>query len=842
MMLVRRLVLAVFGSVLVAVGVGSVASAPALATGDANKAQCPSGTESSPGFRPYLPDCRAYELVTPPYKGSELVLGALDPRTVVNDVGDGGQLLTSVGGAFSGAGNAWWQGSLNTDFDVYEFTRGGSGWEPEALTPAAATYPYSTMMAAAPGLGSSVWGATTSNAYSGGGETPVDENIYVRNSGGEFSLVGPGVAPEASVADAPLEELNMAGASQGLTRLLFAITSNVNNSHSDVWPGDSTGELGSSLYEYDYEGVASAEPALVGVKNEGRLHGTPLNEHAELISRCSTVLGASPSEIGGSGYNAVSASGERVFFTAGACAGAPVVNEVYARVNGEHTVAVSEPSKEDCSACVTSEAAQNAAPGGALFEGASEDGSRVFFLSEQELLPGQKGMNLYEYDFDAAKASVGDPDGRIALVSAGSSEPEVQGVVRVAENGERVYFVAKGVLAGRNAEGKEPVKGADNLYVFDTANATTVFVGGLLSEGEEASIAAAEAKEAVVIKERAEAKFVAQTSVAEHEWERGEITEEQLDAIERVAKDEETAFPQRTKGTLGPGGTLGVDRNVWAKQDDRPAQATPDGGFLVFLSSANLTGDDSALVPKLFEYDAATERLTRVSIGQGGSFERDGTVETFRDAPSIPSPPFGTTADLPTVARRGLAVSDDGSRVFFTSAGRLVPEAVAGDTNVYEFEGGDVYLISDGRDGATQEDGIEPAVSLFGADPSGRNVYFTSADALVPEDAESQTVLYDAREEGGFPAPALAPGCTGDACQGLPSSPPAAPGTPASATLTGNGNLAPPAPAALASKPKPKSVVCKKGFLKKNNKCVKKKKAKKAKKAKRAGRDRRANS
>lgn len=772
------------GLVALIVGVvGACALVPAgvALAGDANRGGC-SLAEASPGFRAYLPDCRAYELVTPPYKGSALVLGLGGEPVAVSK--NGGQVLTSAGGAFAGAGNAWLQLALNSGIDAYELTRSASGWQPTALTPPAARFPYSNMMAASADLGNTLWGATTNAAF----KVPsVDEGIYVRSDSGVFSLVGPGVAPEVASEELgfpALEELTFAGASRNLTRLLFKVRADSLHAHSTLWPGDSTGTDGLSLYEYFYGGVPSAEPALVGVKPGAEEAKSLPSEHPQLISSCQTAVGAS--QFGGSTYNAVSADGEAVFFTAGACSGKPEVNELYARVGGVHTVALSEPPLSGagsvpgrvCTGVCEEDEEQPVKRHEGVFEGASSEGSKAFFskaffLSEQPLVNEDTDTTTDLYMAEMQGTGAAAKVGRLVMVSAGEAgvgipgeeEAEVQGVVRVSEDGSRVYFVAKGVLAGRNAEEKEPLKGADNLYVYDTVTGRTVFVATLLNPAEEASIALAEGKEQELVTERAHASYVAAVSVAENEFARGEISEERENVILRLAKDEEEAFIERTSGTLGPAGTLGTVRSVWVTQDNRPVQATADGGFLVFLSSANLTGDDGKQVPQLFEYDAGREKLTRVSIGQGGSYEHDGAVETFRDAPSIPAPVFNGSV-LPTATQTGTAVSGDGSRVFFTSAGRLTPEAVPGATNVYEYREGNVYLISDGRDAATQENSVKPAVALFGADASGGNVFFTSADALVPQDAESQLVLYDAREEGGFPAPVLAPGCVGETCRG----------------------------------------------------------------------------
>src|ERR1700733_1651103 len=105
-------VLGIVISVLIAPGL-------ALAAGDANEAQCEVATEASPGYRSYLPDCRAYELVTPPYKEGGVVLD--EPGAVA---ASGSRVVLGAGGAFSGAGNYWYNPGRNHDGDVYEFVRG----------------------------------------------------------------------------------------------------------------------------------------------------------------------------------------------------------------------------------------------------------------------------------------------------------------------------------------------------------------------------------------------------------------------------------------------------------------------------------------------------------------------------------------------------------------------------------------------------------------------------------------------------------------------------------------------------------------------------------------------
>ena len=325
------------GGTAIAIAVGVFAlPVSVLALGDANETRCAGKTEASPGFRTYLPDCRAYELVTPPYKEGGLVLA--EPGAISAD----GEHVLAGSTAFAGAGNEWWDNNRNPDIAVYELTRTAAGWQPSALTPPATQYPHSTIMAASPqdGLATTLWGAATSTLL-------FNEDIYLREPDGALAKVGPGVAPE--VADQELlytEELSLAGASSDLTRSLFEVEWEDPRSlkgHSDLWPGDST-ISGKSLYEYVYDGAANAEPMLVGVSNPGAITS---NGEAHLISDCGTELGSSERN---DVYNAVSTDGAVVFFTAASrtapgCppgAAAPPVNELYARIDGSSTVKISE--------------------------------------------------------------------------------------------------------------------------------------------------------------------------------------------------------------------------------------------------------------------------------------------------------------------------------------------------------------------------------------------------------------------------------------------------------------------------------------------------------------------
>jgi hypothetical protein len=677
-----------------------------------------------------LPDGRGYEQVTPVQKN-----GALTGNVILSQPPhlsqDGSRLVLTAIQCFADAGSC--PGDRGTPGSPYQFTRTDAGWLTTPLSPPATQFDLAGTINNSPDAGTALFTISTPP----GGE----DDWYLRQPDGSFVDIGPRTAPASGVT----KDVTLAGSPSFGTANLSHLAWQPHD-FANFWAFDSTTHGSGGSAAYQYAGTGNSQPMLVGVS--GGAGST------DLIGICGTELGGSGNR-GGEG--AMSADGRTVYFTtdkcssgSGANASTPVpADALYARIDGElssaHTVPISQRSPLDC----TTPACQGSAPRDAFFEGASDDGFRVFFASTQQLTdsaahddrPGDTahgdnchqttdpgGCNLYLYDsanptgHELIDASAGD-------VSGGG--PRVQGVSAISSDGSHAYFVAQGVLpAVPNAQGQTATDNADNLYAYDADTGDTAFIATLLSR----------------------------------------------------------------------------DRDGWQNGPGVPANVTPDGRFLVFRSSADLTPDTtSSGAQQIFRYDAQSGELIRISIGNKG-FNDDGNV-SLPDCGFISCPQDATFPGFISQlgpARRDPTMSHDGAYVFFQSPLALTPHAsdqvpigtdgatdlVAYAQNVYEYHAGHVSLISDGRDASAAPGGACQTLSsicLVGTDASGQNVMFSTADQLVPQDTDTQLDYYDARIGGGFPYTPLPQPCSGDACQGTPSGAPGAP-TAASVTFTGPGN------------------------------------------------------
>jgi hypothetical protein len=706
-------------------------------------------TAAVPASAVTLPDGRAYEEVTPVHmNGTEVLPGAVRE--------DGQAIIYSARDAFTGpsAGDV---GSV-----PYEAQRTSTGWQTSELLPPSSQY---RAVAFDPGEVSPNFNRSLVKLeeplYEGSTPSP-SATCFIQESDGSAG----GATPTSEIDTTPLGGLSycgvqsavqggfttVVGSSSDLSHILIHNNLQGTTHEEMLVPGSPIGTEGEGLFtslveDYYDAGTGSWHYRLVGVSGPNNADGS-----GSVISDCGTALGGYNGQGSGpkhTAFHPVSSDGATVFFTAfpalalQSCSG-PSVYELFARVGGSQTVPISEPSASYCPASPA-----NPACADAQFEGASADGSKVFFTTTQSEVPGVTDSTTNLYEAQLASAGGVTSVAGMVQVSAGDTSgagAQVQGVVRISDDGSHVYFVARGVLTtnpspdaqGYNAHGEAVASGAvaqpgaDNLYVYD--NGVTSFIGDVCS-GAHAS---------------------------------GSATDASCGA------------------NLSP--SLN-DQGLWGIDASREAVAAPygsttsDGRFLAFTAYADLTLGDTSTARQVFEYDTQTGHLTRVSIGQNG-FNDNGNTDTFNA--SIPAPNY-TEGGAGREQANHRPISNDGSFVFFTTSEPLQRNDVNNAPDVYEWHDGQVSLISDGQNPNTET----TANTFDGSSANGSDVFFTTPNALVPGGGTGISNIYDARIGGGFPVAPVAPPCSEDACQGPLSATPTPPSI-ATATYTGGANLAPP--------------------------------------------------
>jgi hypothetical protein len=423
-------------------------------------------------------------------------------------------------------------------------------------------------------------------------------------------------------------------------------------------------------------------------------------------------------------HNGVSADGQRVFWSTSDKTDNGADDQpghIYLRINataeqsalaGEECLEATKACTLDVSGLVSSEPAR--------FWDADREGKVAIF---------SVGKALYRYE--------AEPTPQATEIAAG-----VLGVMGASEDASRVYFASTEDLTPgeANGEGEEAVAGKPNLYLYE-AGAGFAFVGTLSSTDVNGASANSNTVPSPI------APYVAR----------------------------------------------------------RTSRVSPDGLHAAFLSTAQLTGYDNADVAsgeadgEVFSYEADTGKLTCASCNPSGARPRgreiasgsNGTVR-LRAAATLPG--------WVSQTHPGNPLSDNGNHLFFNSYDALVPGDTNGKEDVYEWEApgegdctkqrsafseaneGCLYLITSGQSAEDAE--------FFDATPSGSDVFFATQSSLLVQDY-GLTDVYDARVNGGFPAPAGQPaGCEGEACQGTPAAPNDP--TPASSSFQGAGNVTEP--------------------------------------------------
>jgi hypothetical protein len=747
-----------------------------------------------------LPDCRAYELVSPSDSNGRLLetIGTFGFGTASNSFPT--ELLSSDGDSavfMTDNSPLLLPSEANGASDLYETRRTPGGWQaPRLMSP-------SGVQAVQPTLGgvSADHGYTFSHVgpdenRSGGtlaGETGAD---YLGKPDGSFQLVGIG-----SLGSEPLAEGRYISSSG--QHVIF-----------------STGKLPTQSDWCAFKGSLcqvrrlSSEAPPAGT---GAVYDRPADGLAHVVSLLPTNV--TPTAGQESIYKGSSKDASSVAFEIG--------STLYVRVhNGEAGAETEE---------VTG--------GSPVFAGVSADGRYVFYVA------GGEDGTIHRFDTT--------DEGDVELNPTGDGE-----VVNVSADGSHVYFVSRSVLTGSETNPNDevalaPAKGSGELTAAKGSGhvekGSTTVTGVSTSEGTfevgmqitgneipEGTTIEAVGTGTLVLSQPgtgsgsttldAGSFVVKNVATSEGTFEAGmEISGEGIRShttIEAVGAGSltlsqgvtksgtvalEGSFPNlyvwtaaATKfvGTVAPSDLLRTSGSaadtpaltrwtsyaVSAEPSRGPggdsSRSTPTGSVLIFESRARLEPDyDNAGHTEVYRYDEADASLICVSCNPDGQpANADARLQETRLVGS------------PIVLHN---VSDDGSRIFFETSEELLSTDTGATNDIYEWRDADgLSLISSGSTKdyplAHEGEGLPKPNVMMSVTPSGDDVLFMTQQALTPGAGEGGTeALYDARVGGGFAPPAVPHLCVEEECKPAGTVGPSVQPQAASESVRGSGNVRP---------------------------------------------------
>ncbi len=528
------------------------------------------------------------------------------------------------------------------------------------------------------------------------------------------------------------------GASPDLKHVLFGSVEPLTVVEPGVEPAAVPGDQ--NIYEWN------GEPG-----QEGTVSLVSRLPHGETSSESANLPGDEKHEVG---RDVLSTDGARVVWTGG-----PTNENLY--------VTDMEKGETRLVAAATRQ-------GEPMFEAANADGTQIFFIDDEKLVPGADKSNvgigdLYVFEVPRSKPL---SEGTLQDLTVDTHEiggQKENGLVlgrMIGYGTERtgttestsIYFVDNGVLSeNKGAESQGAVAGGQNLYVER-------LVGGVWQEPD----------------------FITSLPLAEaNTW--GAIGSEGL-------QYQMSFFTRMTSGVSG------------------------SGRYLAFMSAEPLTGFDNhdavggVRDQEVFLYDAATDKLVCASCNKFG-------VRPHGLGGGAGSVSHWYANINPGIAQYEPRFLSSSGRLFFDSPDMLVPGASNGLQNVYEYEPEGVGSCSPEVHSQDvvfrEENGVKGCVGLISSGTSneestfldasgkgpggeeGEDVFFLTKSQLSSQDIDSANDVYDAHEcstvalcasgSGNVP-----PACIdADSCRVAPTPQPSIFGAPSSATFTGAGNPIP---------------------------------------------------
>jgi hypothetical protein len=331
-----------------------------------------------------------------------------------------------------------------------------------------------------------------------------------------------------------------------------------------------------------------------------------------------------------------------------------------------------------------SDDANDTTPADAKCDAATEDGSRVFFETTERMTPD---------DGDGSQNDVYERGGGhtylISKTNAGFPDPGGRGAFfsGISRNGEKVFFVTNMSLTSADHD-----LGQQDLYERRLHTVTNLLSGATAKSDPG----------------NGGADYSGNSDTGDLVW---FSTFQSLNLEDKDAgrvdiyqhSNSITFLVSRPDTTLDPN-----------SGDVSFAGNSADGNHIFFLTTQSLTGDDNDS-HQADMYDRFAGHISLIS-------KPDGITDPDSD---------GVTPNF---------VSQDGSRAFFTTTQKLNDkDNDGGKPDIYERTAGATLLVSDATGKA---DPASAGVTFAGASVDGTHVYFTTNQALTPDDKDTAQDVY----------------------------------------------------------------------------------------------------
>jgi hypothetical protein len=499
--------------------------------------------------------------------------------------------------------------------------------------------------------------------------------------------------------------------------LVLATLGGVAGASHDLFQRVSAGEInGNGAFDTDFSGVSADGTRVFFISNEP-LVAADTDASTDIYERSGGMTKrVSAGQINGNGpsnafFERASADGSRIFFITAeplVASDTDASVDVYERSGGM--------TKRVSAGQINGNGAFHAS-----FEGASTDGTRVFFRTDEKLVSGDTDgqSDVYERSGGSTKrVSAGQINGNGAFDAAFAG---------ASTDGMRVFFQTSEKLVPADTDGSRDV--------YERSGGTTnrVSAGQINGNGVfNASFAGASADGTRVFFVTNEPLVAADTDASQDLYERSAGTTTKISSGNG-------AFPAFFNGS------------------------STDGTRVFFQTEEKLVGGDTDAVTDLYQRSGgSTNRVSAGQINGNGAFvptfaaaSADGTRVFFETSEKLVAADSDSVRDLyersnGTTNRASAgringngafpvdfaAASGDGTRVFFQSHEKLVSVDTDSSQDVYERSGGTTSRVSAGN-GAFNAD-------PDGASPDGSAFFFATEEKVIADDEDASLDVYGA--------------------------------------------------------------------------------------------------